>query len=54
MEQIPEAVRRAYEAEIKRLEKALASASGDEAHRIRESIGDLEAELVVEAWPMDD
>lgn len=54
MDEIPEEVRRAYEAEIQRLEGLLKGASQEEALHLREAIGDLEAELLVEAWPTVD
>lgn len=54
MDEIPEAVRAAYEAEIRRLEQALEGAAGQEATKIKEAIGELEAELLVESWPVDD
>jgi hypothetical protein len=50
---LPEAVRDAYRAEIKRLEERLKTASEEEAVQIRKGISDLEAELVVEDWPIE-
>lgn len=47
-------MREAYEAEIRRLERVLEGASDEDAAQIQEAIGELEAELVVEAWPMED
>jgi hypothetical protein len=52
--ELPQAVREAYEAEIRRLEKLLETASDEDATRLQEAIGELEAELVVEDWPIED
>lgn len=53
MAELPEAVRRAYEAEIRRLEKALEHATEDEAAKIQESIVDLQMELMSEMFDID-
>ena len=55
MDDIPPAVRAAYEAELRRLESAVETAPDEDArNRIREAIVDLEAELVVESWPLEE
>lgn len=51
MGEIPEEVREAYRAEIRRLEKLLETASEKDAVTIKEAIGELEAELVVDDFP---
>ena len=52
--ELPEAVKAAYEVEIKRLDGLLKTATGNEAESLKESIRDLEAELIVEDWPLED
>lgn len=52
MEELPEEVRRAYEAEIERLEKALEHATEGEAAKIQESIADLQVELLSEFFDL--
>jgi len=51
---LPEAVRRAYEAEIERLEAKLKGASPAEAEKLKQAIGEIEGELFVEMWPIDE
>jgi len=51
--ELPETVRRAYEAEIRRLEEALEHATEDEAAKIRESIVDLQMELMSEMFDIN-
>lgn len=53
MDKLPEAVRRAYEAEIERLERALEHATENETAKIQESIADLQVELLSEFFDLD-
>lgn len=53
VDELPEAVRCAYETEIERLERALEHATENEAAKIRESIADLQVELLSEFFDLD-